>query len=68
MESDAGVALTLLNWTGRPLEKVQISLPDGVRFRAARAARAGDLKIHHTDAGPTITMPLSTVDVLLMER
>jgi hypothetical protein len=67
LESDAGVAITLLNWTGQPLDSIRVALPGGERFRTARAARAGAVQFHAGDTS-SVTMPLGTVDVLLLER
>jgi len=75
LESDKGTAVTLLNWSGKPLTSLTVILPDAPAVLAA--ARDGKLKLSSVRQGAlkytirgsniVITLPLKTVDVLMFE-
>lgn len=81
LDSAAGIAVTLLNWTGDPLRALAVSLnldqvPASVRAKLAAARATGKLKVESAEAGRlayavnggrlTVTLPLKTVDVLMI--
>jgi hypothetical protein len=71
LESDQGLAITLLNWTGQPLSQVTISVPlSGPLLHAARltasSVERGSLSFAVTHAALAVSLPLGTVDVLLI--
>lgn len=65
LESDAGLAITLLNWTGRPIPQLTLTIP-GLKPTA---------KLSSIDQGPlqrqpgsnTIQLPLEAADVVFVE-
>lgn len=70
LESAEGVAIVLLNWTGRPLEKLRVDVRvEGAAFRKVASAELGELRVDRGEGGSlTTTLPLETVDVLLLDR
>ncbi len=69
MHSDKGRAVTLLNWGGKPLKQVQVTLADARDARSVRSARLGTLKFRRGDDGSiSLQLPMPRVaDVLLVE-
>jgi hypothetical protein len=68
LESEQGVAVTLLNWTGQPLLEVTVTVGRPGKVAKVASVEQGALKYHATGDGLAVTLPLKTVDVLLLER
>ena len=74
LESDKGTAVTLLNWSGEPQKTLAVTI--AVSEEIAAAAKAGKLKVESLELGTlkykfaggdlNVTLPLKTVDVLMI--
>ncbi len=69
LKSDKGRAVTLLNWSGKPLSRAQVTLLDAPDAGSVRSARLGDLKFRRgRDGSISVQLPMPRVaDVLLVE-
>ena len=65
LESNRGIAVTLLNWTGQPLSRIRVTIP-GIKS-SAKVSSTQQGPIARSDAETTIELPLDTADVLLIE-
>ncbi|MDB5339310.1 MAG: hypothetical protein JWN70_4929 [Planctomycetaceae bacterium] len=68
LESPAGIAVTLLNWTGRPISQLTVSIPGAGTVSAAASVEKGVLTRSADKGSLQITLPLDSVDVLLLDR
>jgi hypothetical protein len=74
LESGAGTAITLLNWTGSPFGQVAVTIPISESMAAAlnrktfdaRSVQQGPLGYASDGTNVTFALPLQTVDVLLL--
>ena len=69
LESDRGIAVTLLNWSGEPRDRIEVTVTQ-VPFspRGVRTARGQPITFTHAAQTLRATLPLGTVDVLLIDR
>lgn len=68
LESDAGIAVVLLNWTGAPIDTLGVTVKNPGRFsRASSIERGALVAAPGADAALSVTLPLETVDVLMLE-
>jgi|GEM_PF-431329 len=67
LESDAGVAVTLLNWSGKTLDSVRLTIP-GLSSSNVHSVEKGKIKARQEEGGLVVSLPLRTVDVLLIDR
>ena len=68
LESDAGIAVVLFNWTGAPLAKCTATIRGAARFPRISSGRHGRLSGPAVDkTSRSVTLPLDDVDVLLLE-
>jgi hypothetical protein len=68
LQSPKGIAVTLLNWSGKPAGSVTVTINDVPRLKSVRSARLGTLK--YKKQGNSITLQLSmpqVTDVILVE-
>jgi len=69
LQSERGVAVTLLNWSAKPIEELVVTLsgmPEGLG--AVRSARLGQLAFERHGDELTVKLPMpKVVDVLLVE-
>ncbi len=67
LQSDKGIAIVLLNWTDEPIASLTVSVPQIGKFRKVTSLESGAVK--STLAGSTlkVTLPLKSVDVLMIE-
>ena len=66
--SEKGVAVTLLNWSGKPVKELTVTVPDVAAFNVVRSARQG--KLEHRKQNGTVTVTLSmprVIDVVMIE-
>lgn len=69
LDSAAGIAVVLLNWTGAPVESVEVTVEGVGEHRRARSARRGPLPNLLSDADAAVVrLPLPDVDILVLER
>ncbi|OGV69968.1 MAG: hypothetical protein A2340_09225 [Lentisphaerae bacterium RIFOXYB12_FULL_60_10] len=66
--SSGGVALTLLNWSGKPQESVEVSVRLDFQPRVVRAIREKVGPVTSADGITRFSIPLKSADVVLMER
>jgi hypothetical protein len=68
LESEKGIAVTLLNWTGNPVSLATVRIPglQGARISKVKSAECGDLKYRIDNNQLSVTLPLKTVDVLMI--
>jgi hypothetical protein len=68
LQSDAGIAVVLFNWTGAPLLEITAIVRDARPFPRVTSLRRGPLLGQPVDgANLRVTLPLDNVDVLLFE-
>ena len=68
LKSEAGTAITLLNWTGRPIPVIKVTVP-GVNSKPhLTSIEHGPLPSSLTTAGLELTLPLESVDIILLEK
>jgi hypothetical protein len=67
LESARGIAIVLLNWTGAPIESLAVTVPRAKHFRNVRSAERGPLAAATKGDGIEVTLPLTDVDVLMLE-
>ncbi|MBM4002479.1 MAG: hypothetical protein FJ295_04215 [Planctomycetes bacterium] len=65
LESDAGLAITLLNWTGQPIQKLAITIPGLKPTSRLTSMEHGPLQ--RTAGGETVQLPLQAADVVFAE-
>lgn len=68
LESEKGVAVTLLNWTGEPLKEITVTVSDTGTVSKVESVEQGLLKYQTIPEGLKVTLPLKMVDVLLISR
>ncbi len=66
LDSAAGTAIVLLNWTDVPIESLTVTLPEGGP-ESVTSARRSPVRAEKRGAALRITLPLRDVDVLLIE-
>jgi hypothetical protein len=74
LESDKGIAVTLLNWSGTPQQQLTVTVPGIARLADAQKARRlkvesaiqGALKYEINGNTLTVTLPLRAVDVVMI--
>ena len=67
LQSPAGIALVLLNWTGQPIRSLKIDVPAAGKFHKVSSLDHG--AVTATTDGDTlhVTVPLNSADVLMIE-
>lgn len=68
LESEKGIAITLLNWIGEPLKEIKVTIPNAGKFSKVESLEAGVLPSQSTPQGLVVKLPLKTVDVLMLSR
>jgi hypothetical protein len=68
LESDQGIAVTLLNWTSKPQQAITVTIPDAGKVTRVESVEQGALKYQETADGLQVTLPLDSVDVLMLTR
>lgn len=68
LESPRGLAVPLLNWSGKPLTRITVTLPiPGTGNYTIRSVECGVLPGVRKGNCMTISLPLHTIDVLMLE-
>jgi len=68
LESKAGIAVTLLNWSGAPLANVTVTVPHGGKFAKTESVEQGTLTPQSSGGDLKVSLPLDSVDVLMLTR
>jgi len=67
LDSKAGTAIVLLNWTDDPLAALTVTVPGGAEFTRVSTARRVKVQSSRQGNQLRVTLPLEHVDVLLLE-
>lgn len=65
--SEAGAAVTLLNWTGKPLESLAVAVQVPFDVRSVESIRRGRLDFEHNNGRTELSVPLDAADILLLK-
>ena len=65
--SDAGAAITLLNWTGEHLQSVHMKIQVPFAVRHVKSVQHGDLNFEKGQDGITCSLPLEAADILVIQ-
>jgi hypothetical protein len=68
LESDRGIAVTLLNWTGEPQKEITVTIPGASGISKVESVEQGVLKYENAPDGLKVKLPLKTVDVLMLYK
>jgi hypothetical protein len=64
--SDKGAAVTLLNWTGEPIERAKISVRVPFRVKTVESVRQGRLAFQTSSDGIECSLPLGAADIVML--
>ena len=67
LQSDKGIAITLLNWTDEPISTLTVKVPKNTKFKKVTSLQSGAVKSAMEGDMLKITLPLKHVDVLMIE-
>jgi hypothetical protein len=67
LDAPDGVAVVLLNWTGRPISHLTVNIADASHYRRASTARRVKVNSRSRGRDLVVRMPLADVDVLMLE-
>lgn len=68
LDSAAGVAVTLLNWTGQPQGQVAVTVHNAGQVASVGSAMQGTVPFRQNGNDLQVTLPLSDVDVLMIRH
>lgn len=66
--SEAGAALTLLNWSGRPIPRLRLQARLGFRPRSVQSVKQGPLEHGWSGDRVTLQVPLGAADIITFQR
>jgi hypothetical protein len=66
--SEAGMAVTLLNWSGARVEKLCVSVVMPGKASSVESVKQGKVPFEKVEGGIQLTMPLGSADVLMIRR
>ena len=64
--SDRGAAVTLLNWTGEPQERLAVTVRVPFAVRSVESVKQGKLAFEATRDGVAFSLPLGAADILML--
>ena len=64
--SDKGAAVTLLNWTGEPIERLSVTVRVPFTARSVESVRRGRLAFQKVKEGVTCSLPLGAADIQML--
>jgi hypothetical protein len=64
--SDKGAAVTLLNWTGDPVAKLDLDVQSPFDVRSIESVKHGALPVNKVPGGVRISLPLGAADIVLI--
>ena len=64
--SSAGAAVTVLNWSGEPVEKLSLRVRVPFAVRTVEAVKGGRLAFEPTKDGVTCALPLGAADIVMV--
>ncbi len=66
--SEKGAALTILNWTGEPIEKLTLTVRPGFEVKSATSVRGQEVGMKKTTDGIELTLAVKGADILLLHK
>ncbi len=66
--SDAGAAVTLLNWTGEPIENLTVGLHLPFPVQSVESVRRGALDFRQQKGRIELAIPLEAADIILLRK
>lgn len=66
LDSSAGIAVTLLNWSGGPLPEVQVEVRTGKNIGRVESVRRGKLRFQSADGHIRFALPLDAADIVTL--
>ncbi|MEO6907924.1 MAG: beta-galactosidase trimerization domain-containing protein, partial [Abditibacteriaceae bacterium] len=67
LQSSKGIAVTLLNWTAKPINNLSVTIADPGKFRKVTSADGVAVKSTFVNGQLKVLLPLKDVDVLMIE-
>ncbi|MCM8758533.1 MAG: hypothetical protein NC906_02005 [Candidatus Omnitrophica bacterium] len=64
--SDKGIAIVLLNWSGKPMTETEITINDAENTTKVESVEQGNLRWEKSGNKVVVKLPLKTVDVLML--
>lgn len=68
LDSRAGTAVVLLNWTGSPISSLEVRVKGAAGMRSATSVVSGGASITRSGTDAVVRLPLRDVDVLKLRR
>ena len=65
--SDTGAAVTVLNWSGEARESVQLTVRLPFKAKSVESMKTGKLDFKQTEEGVHCSIPLDTVDIIVIK-
>ncbi|HOK80447.1 MAG TPA: hypothetical protein PK303_03125 [bacterium] len=66
LESEKGIAVVLLNWSGEPKKEIAVNVKSAKTISKIESIEQGTLKFEKSQNGVIMKLPLKTVDVLML--
>lgn len=66
--SEAGAAVTLLNWTGDSIDQLSVTVRAPFEVRAVESVRHGTVAFQRNENGVKLTVPLGAADILMLKK
>lgn len=66
--SEKGAAATLLNWTGAPIDKLQVNVRVPFAARSVHSVKDGAIAFEVVDYGVRFALPLHAADIVMIRR
>ncbi|MGC8804561.1 MAG: hypothetical protein ACP5QD_01300, partial [Candidatus Ratteibacteria bacterium] len=66
LESEKGIAVVLLNWSGEPKQEIAVRVKSAKAISKVESIEQGILKFEKAQDGAIMKLPLKTVDVLML--
>jgi hypothetical protein len=66
--SEVGAAITILNWTGKPISDLQLKVHLPFTPQQVRSVRGEKLTWRQDKDGLFVSLPLASVDILVFEK
>ena len=64
--SDKGGAVTLLNWTGGPVQRINVTVRTPFAAKSVESLKQGRLDFNRTPQGTSFSLPLGAADIVLL--
>lgn len=68
LESEKGIAVVLLNWSGESKKEITVTVNDAENISRIESIENGKVKLEKSEKTISVKLPLNTVDVLMLYR